>query len=152
MSGITLLHCRTGAQGLDTELGIFCAPSTSGLSYSSYLHSRLVFNARCNASSFWWFFSACIMRCSRRGIYYQGGGIHVWHMPAQLTFPVMTRLARTVYIHRIWPYIWWFPCQKYRIYAVYIWFWPTLAMTLVLCTMHSWALPFPSYLSHFTPL
>ena len=24
-------------------------------------------------------------------------------------------LARTVYIHRIWPYIWWFPCQKYRI-------------------------------------
>jgi len=23
-------------------------------------------------------------------------------------------LARTVYIHRIWPYIWWFPCQNYR--------------------------------------
>jgi hypothetical protein len=35
-------------------------------------------------------------------------------------------LARTVYIHRIRPYIWWFPCQKYRIYTVYIWFWPTL--------------------------
>ena len=35
-------------------------------------------------------------------------------------------LARTVYIHRIWPYIWWFPCHKYRIYTVYIWFWPTL--------------------------
>ena len=25
-------------------------------------------------------------------------------------------LARTVYIHRIWLYIWWFPCQKYRVY------------------------------------
>ena len=35
-------------------------------------------------------------------------------------------LARTVYIHRIWPYIWWFPCQIYRIYTVFIWFWPTL--------------------------
>ena len=35
-------------------------------------------------------------------------------------------LARTVCIHRIWPYIWWFSCQKYRIYTVYIWFWPTL--------------------------
>ena len=31
-----------------------------------------------------------------------------------------------VYMHHIWPYIWWFPCQKYRIYTVYIWFWPTL--------------------------
>jgi len=28
-------------------------------------------------------------------------------------------LARAVYIHRIWPYIWWFPCQLYRIYTVY---------------------------------
>ena len=35
-------------------------------------------------------------------------------------------LVRTVYIHRIWPYIYWFPCQEYRIYTVYIWFWPTL--------------------------
>jgi len=35
-------------------------------------------------------------------------------------------LASTVYIHRIWPYIWWFPCWKYRIYTVHIWFWPTL--------------------------
>ena len=29
-------------------------------------------------------------------------------------------LARTVYMHRIWPYIWWLPCQKYRIYTVYM--------------------------------
>ena len=35
-------------------------------------------------------------------------------------------LARTVYIHRIWPYFWWFSCQKYRIYTVYLWFWLTL--------------------------
>jgi hypothetical protein len=37
-------------------------------------------------------------------------------------------LARTVLIRRIWPYIWWFSCQNYRIYTVYIWFWPTLCM------------------------
>ena len=41
-------------------------------------------------------------------------------------------LARTVYIHRLWPYIWWFSCQKYRIHTVYIWFWPTLHICLVL--------------------
>ena len=29
-------------------------------------------------------------------------------------------LARTVYIHRIWLYIRWFPCQKYRIYTPYM--------------------------------
>jgi uncharacterized membrane protein YidH (DUF202 family) len=32
---------------------------------------------------------------------------------------------------RIWPYIRWFSCQKYRTYTVYIWFWSTL----VLCVM-----------------
>jgi len=35
-------------------------------------------------------------------------------------------LTRTVCMHRIWPYIWWFPCQNYRVYTVYIWFWLTL--------------------------
>ena len=44
------------------------------------------------------------------------------------------RLARTVYMHHIWPYIWWLSCQKYRIYTVYIWFWPTLH---VFCTQLS---------------
>ena len=29
-------------------------------------------------------------------------------------------LARTVYIHRICPYIWYFPCQNHRIYTVYM--------------------------------
>jgi len=38
-------------------------------------------------------------------------------------------LARTVYIHRIWPYIWWSPSHKYRIYTLYVWFWPTLLIT-----------------------
>ena len=37
-------------------------------------------------------------------------------------------LARTVYIRRIWPYIWWFPYEKYSVFTVYIWFWPTLHM------------------------
>ena len=58
----------------------------------------------------------------------------VIHLVAALPLPFMAfpwcfalflGLARTVYIHRIWPYIWWFPCQKYRIHTVYIWFWPT---------------------------
>jgi hypothetical protein len=33
--------------------------------------------------------------------------------------PMNIGLARTVYTHRIWPYVWWIPCQKYRIYTVY---------------------------------
>ena len=28
--------------------------------------------------------------------------------------------ARTVYIHRIWPYIWWFPFQTHFVYNLYI--------------------------------
>ena len=32
---------------------------------------------------------------------------------------VCVGLARTVYLHRIWPYVWWFPCYKYRMYNVY---------------------------------
>jgi len=48
-----------------------------------------------------------------------------WHTQVNI---VCVGLARTVYIHRIWPYIWWFPCQKYCIYTVYIWFWLTLRM------------------------
>jgi len=40
-------------------------------------------------------------------------------------------LARTVYMHRIWPYIWWFSCQGYRTYIVYIWLWPTVNMCLL---------------------
>ena len=39
--------------------------------------------------------------------------LHVW-------------LTRTVYMHRIWPYILWLTCQKLCVYTVYIWFWPTL--------------------------
>ena len=39
-------------------------------------------------------------------------------------------LARTVSLHHMWPYIWWFPCQKLRIYTVHLYysflfFWPT---------------------------
>ena len=35
------------------------------------------------------------------------------------TLCICVGLARTVYLHRIWPYVWWFPCQKYRIYTVH---------------------------------
>ena len=31
-----------------------------------------------------------------------------------LPLALFVELARILYIHRIWPYIWWFPCQKYR--------------------------------------
>jgi len=31
-----------------------------------------------------------------------------------------------VYTHHIWPYIWWFSCQKHRTYTVYIWFWAAI--------------------------
>ena len=34
-------------------------------------------------------------------------------------FKLFVGLARNVYIHRIWPNVLWFPCQKYRIYTVY---------------------------------
>jgi len=35
-------------------------------------------------------------------------------------------LAKTVYIRIYTPYTWWFLSQKYRMYTVYIWFWPSL--------------------------
>jgi len=41
-------------------------------------------------------------------------------------------LARTVYIHRIWLYIRWFPCQKYRIYTVYIYIYIYIYIYMVL--------------------
>ena len=36
----------------------------------------------------------------------------------------------SIYIHRLWPYIWWLPCQKHRMYTAYIWFWPTWIYSL----------------------
>ena len=50
-------------------------------------------------------------------------------------FTTFIGLARTVYIHRIWPYIWWFPCQNYRLYTVYVWFWPTLDISHAFITV-----------------
>jgi hypothetical protein len=52
-------------------------------------------------------------------------------------------LARIVYIHRIWPYFWWFPCQNHRIYTVYILFWPTVLTfrhndSLLFAMTHCW--------------
>jgi len=47
----------------------------------------------------------------------------------------MSRAGQNRIFCHVWPYIWWFPCQKYRIYTVYIWFWPTLYMrSYTVCT------------------
>ena len=44
---------------------------------------------------------------------------------------LITRAGQNcIYMHRIWPYNLWFPCQKYRIYTLNIWFWPTLLITV----------------------
>jgi len=51
-------------------------------------------------------------------------------------------LANPIYIHRIWPYNWWFPYQKYYIYTVYIWFWPTLHISPYWTSLKSvWNIP-----------
>jgi hypothetical protein len=64
-------------------------------------------------------------------------------------------LARTVYLHRKWAYIWWFPCQKYRIHTVYIWFWPTLIIYTPYMTVYMVIslpkLPFIPYRLGFSP-
>jgi len=57
-------------------------------------------------------------------------------------------MARTVHTHRIWPYIWWFPCQKYRICTLYIqyiygsgqpyrWWTPQSFSHFLICITHS---------------
>ena len=65
---------------------------------------------------------------------YVSGQLHIPHRSPNHNIShclfIFVRLARIVYIHRIWPYIWWFPCQKYRIHTVYIWFLPTLHISL----------------------
>ena len=44
-----------------------------------------------------------------------GGWVVVSSKVVTWTICLCVGLARTVYIRRIWSYIWWFPCQKYRI-------------------------------------
>ena len=36
-----------------------------------------------------------------------------------LSYNIKIGLARIVYTHRIWPYVWWFPSKKHHIYNVY---------------------------------
>ena len=55
---------------------------------------------------------------------------------SRLSMTIHVGLARAVYIHRIWPYIWWSPCQNYRIYTVYIWIWPTLHTRILSCSVY----------------
>jgi len=74
----------------------------------------------------------CWLLCLKAHVINTCRGLFVsWELCRDASHDVLVlcvRLARTVYIHHIWPYIWWFPCQKYRVYTVYIWFWPTLIM------------------------
>jgi hypothetical protein len=44
-----------------------------------------------------------------------------------------------MYIHRTWPYNWWFPHQKSRIYTVYLWFWPTLYINIYIYQVFCWS-------------
>ena len=47
---------------------------------------------------------------------------------------MMSRVGQSrIYAHRIWPYVWWIPSQKYHIHTVYIRFWPTLMMSKCRC-------------------
>jgi len=39
--------------------------------------------------------------------------LYIWWFPCQ-NYRLYIESARTVYMHRIWPYIWWFPCQRNR--------------------------------------
>ena len=55
----------------------------------------------------------CVCAASMPNTYVQG-----WPEPYMYT--VYVGLARTVHMHRVWPYIWWFPCHNYRTYTVYI--------------------------------
>jgi hypothetical protein len=44
-----------------------------------------------------------------------------WEQCRHQIAPHINRIGRNcTYTHRIWPHIWLFPCQKYRIYTVYI--------------------------------
>jgi len=45
----------------------------------------------------------------------------------------------TVYLHRIWPYIWRFPCQNYRIYAPYMTVYLTISLPKLpyICTVYN---------------
>jgi hypothetical protein len=44
--------------------------------------------------------------------------------------PLVTFISRVGQNRIYTPYIWWIPCQKYRICTVYIWFWPTLFISV----------------------
>jgi len=72
----------------------------------------------------------CVLRVSFTATVYgehSPGGHHrhkTWSFCVYLaTQDRWLELARTVYLHHIWPYVWWFPCQNY---CLHMWFWPTL--------------------------
>ena len=65
-----------------------------------------------------------------------------WHLPffyAGDALWICVGLARAVYMHHEWQYIWWFPCQKFCVCTVYVWFWPALLLCLKLSS-YDWRL------------
>jgi hypothetical protein len=66
--------------------------------------------------------------------------------------------ARTVYIHRIWPYILWYPCQNYRIYTVYVYIYiymvvanPSLFGAMLCATQNAGIAQFAQVLVQWAP-
>jgi hypothetical protein len=60
---------------------------------------------------------------------------HSWQCARKVVLLcIYVGFARTVYMHRIWPYVWWFPAKN-TICTLYIpinvWFWPTLLICIV---------------------
>ena len=49
-------------------------------------------------------------------------------------------------MRRVWPYIQWFSCQKYRIYTVHTWFWPTLVISTPVEHMRQVTRPFKCFI------
>ena len=127
-----LKHCfSTSVQRLGSRVACdhFRPPSWASGSFAKLLHAAQV---HCVIQSW----NVCAFRlCVRRPCPYKlHSYLNMQNMPrVGQNYKIQLGLARTVWIHRIWPYIWWFPCQIYRIYTAYIWFWPTLNTVYVRC-------------------
>ena len=76
-----------------------------------FVRWRMLYVFTCSTYGVWrmlWSVYAVICLCWATRLCHQG-----------TTQATPVGLARTVYIHRTWPYIWWFPSQKYCKNTVY---------------------------------
>jgi hypothetical protein len=135
---LSLWHCLCGTTFVALSLWqslwhCLCGTVFVALSYSRGYAVSLLKGYHLN--------SACVLHCTRVNMMYDTRYnsialvtlITLVHTSNTSNFSIAHKsiwlgLARTVYVHRIRPYTWWFPCQKCRIYTVYIWFWPILNM------------------------